>query len=396
MLSYLTRFSMEKYRNYLILSAACLLTTILLWLPFFLRVDSIWGIDLKKDGMATLVANYDGPYYIVAAKSLYDPVAISQNFNFPLEPIYYTAHYPFFPLLIRGLHTIIPPLGYPYAMLLVTVFTGIFAVCMFYLLLEEIGLKRHALWLSLLFTIFPARWLIVRSIGSPEPLFLGTVLASIYFFYKEKWWLAGIFGALAQFTKPPAILLFAAFSITLISTHWPKLAHNHFTTWVKILRWKAYPILLIPISLFLVYVFYGIRFNDFFAYFNSGDNIHLKFPPFQIFNPGEPWVGTFWLEEIIWVYSFGFLGFLYLLKQKQILLASFTGIFFFSILFVAHRDIGRYILPIVPFLFIAFAKLLDSREFKIALVFLILPIYLFSIAFISNNITPIGDWSPLL
>lgn len=387
---------MGRYKNYLSLAAVTVFSTILLWLPFFLRVNSFWGIDLKKEGMATIIANFDGPYYIVAAKSLYDPKIISATFTFPLEPIYYTSHYPLFPLLIRGVHTIFPFLGYPYAMILVSLLTGIFAVWMFYLLLCQYGLKKQALWLSLLFTIFPARWLIVRSIGSPEPLFLATILSSIYFFGKEKWWLAGIFGALAQLTKPPAILLLISYCITLISIYWPKLARSNFSSWVKNLRWEAYPIFLIPVALFSIYVFYGIRYNDFFAYFNSGDNIHLKFPPFQVFNPGEPWVGTFWLEEIIWVYAFGLLGFLYLIKQKQILFASFVGVFFLSILFVAHRDIGRYALPIVPFLFVAFARLLASREFKIAFMVLILPIYLFSLAFISNNVTPIGDWGPLL
>jgi hypothetical protein len=386
----------ERYRDYIILGFASIITTIILWLPFFLRLETFWGIDLRKEGMATIVANYDGPYYIVAAKSLYDPEIIQQSFNFNLEPIYYSAHYPLFPLLIRGVATAFPFLGYPYAMMLVTIITSVFAIWMFYTLLVELGLKKQALWLSLLFTIFPARWLIVRSIGSPEPLFLATILSSIYFFKKEKWWLAGIFGALAQLTKPPAILLFLSYGIAILAIHWPRLAHTQFFVWFKELKWKAYPIFLMPISLLALYIFYGIRYHDYLAYFNSGDNIHLQFPPFQVFNPGQPWVGTPWLEEIIWLYLFGALGFLYLVKQKQILLASFVGVFFLSLLFVAHRDIARYSLPITPFLLIAFSKLLTSREFKFVLVLLIIPIYLFSIAFITNNVTPIGDWSPLL
>lgn len=382
-------------QNLIILTAASLLTTILLWAPFFLRLESFWGIRLPQQGMASVVANYDGPYYLVAAKTLYDPVKIKE-FEFSIPAVYYSAHYPLFPLLTRGVATVFPFLGYPYAMLLVTVLTGILAVLMFYFLLVELGLKKQALWIALLFTIFPARWFIVRSIGSPEPLFLFTIMASVYFFLKDRWWLAGLFGALAQLTKPPAILLFFAFILTLIVFRYRSLANTSFFAWVKHLQWQAFPIFLIPSTLLSIYIFYGIVYNDFFAYFNSGDNIHLKFPPFQVFNPGEPWVGTFWLEEIIWLYLFGAFGFFYLLKQKLLVPASLVGVFFLSILFVTHRDIGRYILPIVPFLFIAFARTLDSREFKIAFVVLLLPIYLFSIAFMANNITPIGDWSPLL
>lgn len=386
----------EKYRDYLILGIVSVITTIILWLPFFLRLETVWGIDLRKEGMATIVANFDGPYYIVAAKSLYNPEIIENNFNFDLKPIYYSAHYPLFPLLIRGATTAFPFLGYPYAMMLVTIITGVAAIWMFYILLNEIGLKKHALWLSLVFTILPARWLIVRSIGSPEPLFILTVLASVYFFKKEQWWMCGITGALAQMTKPPGILLFIAYAVALLLLQWPKLAHTNFATWTRTLKWRAYPILLIPATLVGIYAFYGIAYHDYLAYFNSGDNIHLQFPPFQIFNPGQTWVGTFWLEEIIWLYLVGALGFLYLVKEKQILLSSFVGIFFISLLFVAHRDLARYSLPLVPFLFIAFSKLLTSSEFKIALVLLLIPIYLFSLAFITNNVTPIGDWGPLL
>ncbi len=387
---------MEKAKPFLLLAIASLATTFLLWLPFILRIPSLWGINLPQNGLATVVANFDGPHYIVVAKTLYDPQAIAENFSFPLQPIYYSAHYPLFPLLIKLVAEIFPFVGYPYAMILVTVLTSVLALWMFYRLLEEFGLKRHALWLTLLFTILPGRWLIVRSIGSPEPLFLLTIMASIFYFRREKWVLAGIFGALAQATKPPGILLFFAYLIALIAPAWPKLAHTDAGKWLRGLPWRAYPIFLIPLTLILIYVFYGIRYGNFLAYFNSGDNIHLIFPPFRIFNPNLTWVGTFWLEEIIWIYLFGGLGLLYLIKQKRTLLASFVGVFFFFILFVSHRDIARYSLPIIPFLFIGFSNLLVSKEFKWVMILLAIPIYLYSIAFIAGNVTPIGDWGPLL
>lgn len=387
---------LAKYQNLILLSCVTIFTTLLLWLPFFLHLESIWGIPLPRDGMATVVANYDGPYYIVVAKTLYDPIALSTNTAFTLPPIYYTAHYPLYPLLIKAVATILPFIGYPYAMMLVTLLTGVAAVCMFYLLLCKIGFKKEALWVAMIFTIFPARWFIVRSVGSPEPLFIFTILASIYFFYKEKWWLAGLFGALAQATKPPGILLFTAYVVTLLAQNWPQLATTNLTTWLKKLKWNAYPILLIPLTLVAIYIYYGIKFGDFFAYFNSGDNIHLQFPPFQVFNPAQAWVGSFWLEEIIWLYLIAGIGVIQLIKQKKLLWASFVGIFFTTILFVAHRDVARYMLPIVPFLFIAYIKFLSTKEFKIVFGLLLIPIYLFAIAFISGNISPISDWGPLL
>ena len=105
---------------------------------------------------------------------------------------------------------------------------------------------------------------------------------------------------------------------------------------------------------------------------------------------------SFRLEEVIWIYLAGALGVLYLIKQRKDVIAAFTAIFFFSIIFVSHRDLARYALPLVPFLFIAFARLLSSREFKWVMALLIIPIYLFAIAFIAGNVTPIPDWGPLL
>lgn len=387
---------MEKFRPYLSLALISLFTTLLLWLPFFLKLPSFWGIKLPQGGMATVVANFDGPYYIVAAKTLYDPQAIQENFSFPLPAIYYSAHYPLFPLLIRGVATAFPFLGYPYSMMLVTLLTSIGALWMFYILLKDLGLKKQAFFLAALFSVFPARWFIVRSIGSPEPLFLLTIMASLYLFRKKRFWPAGALGALAVATKPPGILLFFAYLLAIIAPHWTKLAHTDAGTWLKKLDWKAYPIFLIPLTLLGIWALYGARYGNFFAYFNSGDNIHLMFPPFQVFNPGFTWTGTFWLEEVIWIYLFGGLGVLYLTRQKRYVLASFAGIFFLSILFVSHRDIARYSLPIVPFLFVAFSGLLTSKEFRWVFFLLLIPIYLFSISFISGNVTPIPDWGPLL
>ena len=387
---------MEKLKPFLIISALGIISTITLWLPFALHLESFWGIKIPPNGMATIVANFDGPYYIVVAKTLYDPQTIEKDFLFPLDPIYYSAHYPLFPLLIRATATILPFLKYPYSMIIVTILTSALSSFMFYLILKKIGLDKNALWLTLIFQILPARWLITRSVGSPEPLFIFTVLSSVYFFLGRRWWLAAIFGSLAQLTKPPGILLFASFVVAILALEWPKLAKLNFNQWIRTFPWKTYPIFLIPLTLIGLYIFYGIRYGDFFAYFKSGNNIHLMFPPFQVFNPAQTWVGTFWLEEIIWIYLLGALALVFLLKQKQTVLASFVGVFFLSLLFVAHRDIARYSLPIFPFALISFNKILTTKEFKWILLLLIVPIYLFSLAFISNNTTPISDWGPLL
>jgi hypothetical protein len=192
-------------------------------------------------------------------------------------------------------------------------------------------------------------------------------------------------------------LLFLAYFLALFIPDFKRLAAVTSKNLAQKLDIKKYiSILVIPAGLLLVFLLYKVRLNDFFAYFHSGDNIHFFFPPFQIFNYSQPWVGTFWLEEIIFIYLFGLTGLINLIKKKEIDLAWIVGIFFASTLFVSHRDLIRYSLPILPFLFAAFSETLVKKEFRIVFLVLALPIYLFSLAYISQNVMPISDWAPLL
>ena len=385
---------MAKVKRLFLVFLLSLVPTLLIWIPFLAKLKSFWGIPLPQDGMAVVVANYDGPLFLVVAKTLYNLEQIGLNYSFPLSLEYYAAHFPLFPLLIRLFSFI---LGYPYAMLLVTLVSSFLALYFFNRLIRRYVKAGAALWLTAVFAVLPARWLIVRSVGSAEPLFVASIIASMYYFQREKYWRAGIWGMVAAATKSPGILLFVSYFLYLIVPQARRLIFSPVATWLKLTKInRAYPIFLIPLSVLAVFVFYQFTFNDFLAYFHSGDNIHLFLLPFSIFNFSSPWVGTAWLEEIIFVYLFGALGLLKLIKQKRYELATFVGIFFFSILFVSHRDLIRYALPIVPFLFVAFNQTLTKKDFKKVFFLLLLPIYLFSLAFIAQSAMPISNWAPFL
>ena len=208
--------------------------------------------------------------------------------------------------------------------------------------------------------------------------------------------LAGIFGALAQITKSPGILLFVGYEIYLtaktLKKPTGKICFNDLNHCIK----YSLPLLLIPLSGLAVFVFYWFRIGDFLAYFHSGDNFHLVFPPYQGFFPERTWLGTFWNEDMVWQYLFGALTVVFLIKQKYYDLASFASIFFAATLFVAHRDLARYSLPLVPFALIAFDKFIQKKEFKIALLIILPAIYLYAINFIGGNVAPVADWTPYL
>ncbi len=384
---------MKKIQGIILIFAISLIPTLLVWLPFFARLKSFWGIPLPQTGMATIVSNYDGPVYLAIAKSFYNPEFIKWNFQFPLPLEYYAAHFPLFPTLIRIFSIV---LGFPYAMLFTTSVGAFLASYFFYKFIKQYHSEADSLFLTLVFSVFPARWLIVKSVGSAEPLFIAGIIASLYYFQKKKYFSAGLWGAFAQLAKPPGILLFAAYVLAiLIPMVKPLILKSKAAFRFDEIK-KYWPILFIPLSLSLVFLLFGIQLKDFWAYFHSGDNIHLMFPPFSVFNYSSSWVGTFWLEEIIFIYLLGIFGVIKLIKQKDYVLYLFSGIFILSILFVAHRDILRYALPVVPFLIKAYSDTLITKEFKIVFGVIVIPIFLFSLAYISQNTMPISNWAPFL
>lgn len=374
----------KSIQSLFLISLFSLIPTFLIWIPFVLRLPTFWKIPLPVNGLATIVANYDGPLYIVAAKTFYNKELIKTNYQFPLSTEYYTAHFPMFPALIRAGSLVT---NYPYSMLVVTLLSGVLATYFFFKLISKYVDYKDALFLTFVFSIFPARWLVVRSVGSADPLFIASVIASVYFFKEKKYLFAALWGAVAQFTKSPGILLFISY-VAYIAL---PIVKDKLTE-IK----KVFPIILIPLTLLVVFGIYQLTQHDFFAYFHSGDNIHLFFPPFQIFNYSAPWVGTFWLEEIVFIYLIGAFGITKLFMKKDYELAIFSAVYFLSTIFVSHRDLMRYSLPIIPFLFVAFSDTLIKKEFKIAFLVIIIPIYLFSLAFISQNVMPIANWAPFL
>lgn len=386
---------MKIKRDLFLIALFSFLTTFVVWLPFF------FGF---KEGIISLFKNYDGPNYLIVAKSWYDKAFIGRTFSLPIPLEYYPAHLPGYPLTIYFLNTF---LNGPWAMLVSTLAATVLAGVTFYLFILKFKLSLNPLWLTLVFLIFPARWVAVKAVGSPEPLFIFAILASFYFFKsafdkaennlfskRKIIWLdlllAGIFGAIAQITKSPGVLLFAGYEVYLFT----RLAKK--TDSLKLFIRNSLPLLIIPLSALGVFFFFQIRTGDFLAYFHSGDNFHLVFPPYLGFFPERSWLGTFWSEDMVWQHLFGALTIVFLVKQKYYDMASFAGIFFGATLLIAHRDLARYSLPLIPFALIAFDSLIQKKEFKIALLIILPAIYLYAINFIAGNIAPVADWTPYL
>lgn len=345
---------MNRAREALIIALVTVISTVALWVPV---------------GMQKIYENFDGPYYLVVAKSWYDKAIIGKTFSFPLLLEYYPSHFPIYPLLIK-IATILPQVNLVRGMLIVNVMATIAAALVIYKI-------NKSLWLALVWLFWWPRMWVVRSVGSPETLFVLGIVLSLYGFSKRKYWLAGIAGALAVLTKSPGILLFVTYGIWFIRKR----------------DWHIWPVALIPLALVGLFYFYYLKTGDFWAYFHSGDNIHLQVLPFRVFDSSQPWVGEFWLEDVLWIYLIGAIGVIRAFKKSEIW-GWFGTVFYASILFVSHRDISRYALPLVPVVLLGLSELLEKKEVRWVMALLVIPMYFYSLNFLLHNTVAIADWAP--
>lgn len=368
----------------LILTLLVIISTVIIWLPFWGKINlPFWNIDFQK-GSFVLWQNFDGPNYLIVEKTWYNKTDILNKFSGTVPAEYYPAHFPLYPALVSLLDLVM--VG-PWAMLFTTLIGSVLCYLMFYQFLREFKITKAPFLLSLIFLIFPFRWLAVRSIGSPEPWFIFFILASVYNYRKERYWYTAFFGFLSLLTKSPAILLLAAYGIDFLIQSIKD----------KKIQWEKWPAFLMGLAIPVLFAFYQSRTGDFWAYFHSGDNIHLFWPPFSIFSPkGQAWVGNFWLEDVLWIWLFFGWGVLKLKNKRLQIESIFAGLFFLSTLFVSHRDIARYILPISPFVLMGWSKALNRKEVKVILAILVIPVFLYSWTFLMNNTAPVADWAPYL
>ncbi|HLL60207.1 MAG TPA: hypothetical protein VK338_00675 [Candidatus Nitrosocosmicus sp.] len=374
-----------KDRNYILIAILTLLSTLVLWLPFIFKLPYINGLKVPTPNFQTVLKHWDGPLYVVSAKTLYDPQSpILKEKPLGLKPEYFAAHLPLYPLTMLPFTLFI---DFPKAMLVSTLIASVLLYMFFYYFIKNLKITKDPLLLTIVFMFLTPRMLVIRSIGSPEPLFLLLVLCSIFFFIKNKYIWSGIFGALACATKVPGIALFLAYLIYI--------GYEYYKT--KKINLNYWGVFLIPLGLVAVFLLYAYQYKDFFAFFHTGGVVPFKLLPFSVFNLDARWVGTGWLEEIVLLYFF------YISATLQIYtyqwarpIFYFMIIFSFAIITVQHRDVSRYALPMLPFALMSFQQFLTSKKFIITLLLLLPAIYFYSWNFMIQNSAPISDWQPFL
>ena len=298
---------MRRIYPYFTLILVIFLSTLLVWTPFITKSSNWLGLKIENSSFDYIYRHYDGPLYIIPAKTFYDPAKFLSKDGaniIGISPGYFAAHLPFYPLLIRGVRELIQLTGltslpagrqvngleYLKSMVIVNLLATVGLACLFYFILKKFKITKNP-WLLTVIMFFLPRFLVIRSVGAPESLFMLLTLGSLYFFEKEKYWLAGLLGGLSVATKSPGILLFCAYCLTIVER----------IIRTKKINWRWLGIILIPFGLLTVFFVYWLKLGDFFAYFHSGDNVHLIYP-FSVFNFQKPWIGTAWLEDVIFYF----------------------------------------------------------------------------------------------
>ena len=374
-----------KYKPHFKLIVLTILSSLLFWLIFYFNLPG--KIGFGNVSLETVFSNYDGPNYMVISKCGYIKECIGPNFSLPQPLEYYPAHFPGYPFLIKIFTNFTTG---PKAMLFSTLLGSIFLSLILFEFLKLFIKEKKAFWLTILFLFFPARFFVLRSVGAPETWFLASIIASIFFFKKDKIWLSAIFAAIAQTFKTPAVLLVLSYAIVAI---YEVIKTKKFFQIVK----KYYPYLLTPITILGIFYLYYRQTGNLLAYFQSGDNFHLNFLPYLVFISTKSWINTIWLEDIIYIFLIAIYGVYRLLKKYKFdIVAIFPLVFLLATLLVAHRDISRYISPIYPFLLLAFQKFLNKKSIKIIFLLLSPAIILYGINFVCGNVAPISDWTNYL
>jgi len=372
-----------KFQHLFLLLGITLLSTLLVWSAFYYNLPG--KIGMGQVSMETVWANYDGPNYIAISKCGYDKNCLRQNFALPMPLEYYPAHFPGFPFLINLFSNLFSG---PQAMIFVTLLSSLFLTTISYYFFNLFFSPRSSFILALISIAFPARLFVLRQIGSPEPLFLASILASIYFYKKEKPFLSAFFVVLSTVLKSPGIILFFAFVldwfIKLITTKQYNLA-------------KYFWYILSPLSVVAIFYLYYLQTGDFWAYFHSGDNIHLSFVPCPVFMSQHVWIDTIWLEDVIYIFGLAIVALFSLQhKFKKSIIFLFPLLFTIATIFVGHRDISRYIAPVYPFIILSLGKFLTKKRILLVFVLLVPAVVLYALNFIAGNTAPIVNWAPYL
>lgn len=379
---YKTVFTFQNFRLYTYILLITLLPSFLLFLPFLFRLDQFLFLTIPESGMYNLVKNWDGPHYIIIAKTAYNELQIEPYLFISIPASYFAAHLPLFPFFI---FLFAPLFGWLYSGLFANLLFGFLLNVLFYFIARKY--TKYPLLLTFVFTVFPPRFIIVRSIIAPETLLVLLMLMSLYLWERKQYFFSGVAGFFAMLTKIQGALLFPAYMLYIGEEIWKK----------RRIRWGYVWSLLIPLAYILLSIYYHEKFGDYFAFLIAQKGVEMKFFfPFGQFNSENPWSRNAWLEDVV-LYFWGMALLVFAMyKSKDRSWFYFSLVYTVFLMFIPQRDIARLAVPILPIFLLRFEKFFTSRLFIVSLCVILPAIYLYAINFLLESQAPVVNWEPFL
>ena len=376
--------NIPKGKTLIYILAVSLIPIFVLYIPFMLKLEHFFFLTFQETGFTNVLKNWDGPHYMLIAQTFYDIPATEKLLFTSLPASYYPAHFPLFPILIALLA---PIMGYFYAGLSINLLFGILLNILFYTVAQKY--TKHPLFLTFVFTVFPGRFFITRGIVAPETMMVFFIFLALVMWEHKRYFQGAVWGTLGILTKVKAGFLLPAFFAQQTEEYFLK---------KKKINVRAIWMFLIPTALLGLFTFYYFRTGNFFAFFEAeqGNDLFITFP-FAQFHSASAWIGTAWLEDVVFYFAAMFILTVTLYNKKDHR-SWFYYVLFYTLflIFVPQRDITRFSYPMYPIFLLTFQKWFTSKEFRAALVLLLPAIYFYAWNFMIQNQAPIANLAPFL
>ena len=325
--------------RHLVLAALLgLAAQLLVWLPFAGRPD-------------VLVRHFDGPNYLVVAKTLYRPTAVNPMPGYIGNPSYFAVHLPAYPLAVRAL---VPLAGWPNALLLATALFGMASAVAFVLWISDAAPDVPWLPLLLVFLLLPPRSFLYRALGATEAPMAFFVLIALWARGREKTGLAVGAAALASICRINGVLLVGLLALELLFRRRPRAAI------------AAGAAGLAPLVLVFTWQSAVLGQANAFLDTHRSKPSFVPFQALQDFFARDEWVAG---DLVVWALVFHVLATALLLRRGYRFEAALVAAHVVLLSFVRETDLSRYFLTVAPLAFVlAWEDVLRDRRIAAAVI----------------------------
>lgn len=175
-----------------------------------------WGPFLGEREL--LARHFDGPNYLVVAKTLYRPTAASPLPGYVSSPGYFAVHLPVYPLVVRASAAVV---GWGDALLLATALFSIGSAALFALWAREADGSLFLPAAVGAFVLLPPRAFLYRGLGATEAPMALFALAALLAARKERWGWAFAAASLATLTRINGVLVVGVLFLALLGRRRP-------------------------------------------------------------------------------------------------------------------------------------------------------------------------------